>query len=94
MVRSRWQDAQPTAKQGTEFLKRHDWQAYARWHLGLTEGAAEETKARYAFVVGDFTRLHRMGLVSAVYRALEWEHHEVAKAGFDLLEQLDRRRTR
>jgi hypothetical protein len=34
---------------------------YAAWHLGLTEGAAEETKARYAFVYGDFRRLHRAG---------------------------------
>jgi hypothetical protein len=24
------------------------------WHLGLTEGAADDTKARYAFVYGDF----------------------------------------
>jgi hypothetical protein len=34
------------------------------WHLGLTEGAAEETKARYAFVYGDFRRLRRMGLIA------------------------------
>jgi hypothetical protein len=37
---------------------------YAVWHLGLTEGAAEETKARYAFVYGDFRRLHRTRLIA------------------------------
>ena len=31
------------------------------WHLGLTEGATDETKARYAFVYGDLRRLHRTG---------------------------------
>ena len=39
---------------------------YARWHLGLTEGAPEHTKARYAFVVGDFRRVHRSALIACV----------------------------
>ena len=43
---------------------------YALWHLGLTEGAADETKARYAFVYGDFRRVHRMGLIACVYRGV------------------------
>jgi hypothetical protein len=61
----------------TRFLKNHGWQEYASWHLALTEGAADETKARYAFVFGDFHRLHRMGLIACYYRAAEWEHTEV-----------------
>lgn len=36
----------------------HSWEEYAAWRLGLTDGAAEETKARHAFVCGDFRRLH------------------------------------
>ena len=39
---------------------------------GLTEGATEHTKGRYAFVYGDFRRLHRMGLIACHYRAAEW----------------------
>ena len=64
-LRSRWQDVQPRAREQNAFLKTHSWEEYAAWHLGLTEGAAEETKARYAFVYGDFRRLHRMGLSPA-----------------------------
>jgi hypothetical protein len=45
---SRWQDVQPRAREQNAFLKTHSWEEYAAWHLGLTEGAAEETKARYA----------------------------------------------
>ena len=69
VLRSRWQDVQPRAREQNAFLKTHSWDEYVAWHLGLTEGAAEETKARYAFVYGDFRRLHRMGLIACHYRA-------------------------
>jgi hypothetical protein len=64
---------------------------YAAWHLGLIEGAAEESKARYAFVYGDFRRLHRMGLIACHYRAAEWRHKEIGPAAHELLQYLDRR---
>src|SRR3712207_5534470 len=53
-LRSRWADVQPRAAEQNAFLKTHSWEEYASWHLALTDGAAEETKARYAFVFGDF----------------------------------------
>ena len=89
VLRSSWQDVQPTAAQQNTYLKSHSWDDYAEWHLGLTEGAADETKARYAFVYGDFRRLHRMGLISAHYRAAEWRHKEIELAAHDLLQHLD-----
>jgi hypothetical protein len=73
------------------FLKTHSWEEYAAWHLGLTEGAPEETKARYAFVYGDFRRLHRMGLIACHYRAAEWRHEEIELAAHELLQYLDRK---
>ena len=66
------------------------WEEYAAWHLGLTEGANDETKARYAFVYGDFRRLHRIGLIACMYRAAEWRHKEVELAAHELLQELDR----
>jgi hypothetical protein len=63
---------------------------YARWHLGLTDGASDETKARYAFVYGDFRRVHRMGIIACLYRAAEWRHKEIELAAHDLLQRLDR----
>ena len=56
---SDWGDVQPRADDQNAYLERHSWEEYALWHLGLTDGAADETKARYAFVCGDFRRLHR-----------------------------------
>ena len=53
---------------------------------------SDETKARYAFVFGDFRRLHRMGLIACYYRAAEWEHTEVMLAAHRLLLYLDKSR--
>ena len=89
VLRSRWGDVQPSAADGTRYLKKHSWDEYGAWHLGLTEGATEETKRRYAFVVGDFRRLHRMGIISCYYRAAEWRHVAIYRAAHDLLERID-----
>jgi hypothetical protein len=91
-VRSRWTDVQPRAVEQNAFLKAHGWDEYGAWHLGLTEGRPDETKARYAFVFGDFRRLHRMGLIACLYRAAEWEHKDVELAAHDLLQYLDKSR--
>ena len=80
---SDWGDAQPNAEKQNAYLERHSWQEYASWHLGLTVGATDETKSRYAFVVGDFRRVHRTGLIACVYRASEWRHKLVELAAHD-----------
>jgi hypothetical protein len=89
VVESDWADVQPRAAAENEFLASHSWDEYAEWHLGLTDGAGEHTKARYAFVYGDFRRLHRMGLIACHYRAAEWRHKEIELAAHELLQRLD-----
>ena len=86
---SEWGEVQPRAESENAFLGSHTWDEYAEWHLGLTEGATDETKARYAFVYGDFRRLHRSGLIACHYRAAEWRHKEIELAAHDLLQLLD-----
>lgn len=88
---SDWGRVQPDAEAGNAYLERNSWAEYASWHLGLTKGANEETKARYAFVIGDFRRVHRSALIACVYRASEWRHKEVELAAHDLLQELDAR---
>ena len=87
-----WGDVQPTADDENTYLESHSWDEYAEWHLGLTDGANEHTKARYAFVYGDFRRLHRTGLIACHYRAAEWRHKDVELAAHELLQQLDETR--
>ena len=88
---SDWGEAQPDAEAQNAYLERHTWEDYGAWHLGLTEGANDETKARHAFVYGDLRRLHRSGLIACVYRASEWRHKAVELAAHDLLQRLDQR---
>lgn len=88
---SDWGDVQPRADDENAFLERHSYDDYAAWHLGLTEGATDGTKARYAFVYGDFRRVHRSGLIACVYRAAEWRHKKVERAAHSLLQELDER---
>jgi hypothetical protein len=86
---SEWGEVQPKADAQNAFLRTHSWEEYAEWHLGLTEGAPDETKARYAFVYGDFRRVHRSGIIACHYRAAEWRHKEIELAAHDLLQLLD-----
>ncbi|WP_040493237.1 hypothetical protein [Ilumatobacter nonamiensis] len=89
VLQSTWGDVQPTPDDENDYLESHTWQEYGAWHLGLTEGADDETKARYAFGCGDFRRVHRMGLIACRYRAAEWHHKEVELAAHGLLQLLD-----
>jgi hypothetical protein len=89
VLRSDWGAVQPRAAQENAFLEKHGWEAYAEWHLGLTDGAADGTKARYGFVYGDFRRVHRTALIACHYRAAEWRHKEIELAAHDLLQHLD-----
>ena len=88
---SDWGEVQPGADAQNAYLEKHTWAEYAAWHLGLTDGANDQTKARHAFVYGDLRRVHRSGVIACVYRAAEWRHKEIELAAHSLLQDLDAR---
>ena len=89
VLKSEWGGVQPKAEDENAFLESHSWEEYALWHLALTDGATDGTKARYVFVYGDFRRVHRSGLIACQYRAAEWRHKSVELAAHELLQHLD-----
>jgi hypothetical protein len=89
VLNSQWGDVQPDAAAENAYLESHSWDEYGEWYLGLTEGPSDESKARYAFVYGDFRRLHRTGIIACHYRAAEWRHKEIELAAHELLQLLD-----
>ena len=89
VLRSKWGDVQPDAEAENAYLKSHSFEEYGEWHLALTQGAGDDTKARYGFGYGDFRRLHRSGLIACHYRAAEWRHKEIELAAHELLQLLD-----
>ena len=88
VLNSDWGDVQPGAEAQNAFLAKPSWSEYANWHLGLTVGASDKTKARHAFVYGDLRRVHRSALIACVYRAWEWRHEDV-ELPHNLLQHLD-----
>lgn len=91
VLRSDWGEVQPSAADENAYLAKHGWDDYAAWHLGLTDGATDETKGRYAFVVGDFRRVHRSGIIASHFRAAEWRHKAIELAAHELLQVLDKK---
>ena len=89
VLNSDWGESQPSADDENAFLETHSWDEYGEWHLGLTDGATDDTKARYGFGYGDFRRVHRMGLIACQFRAAEWRHKEIELAAHQLLQRLD-----
>jgi hypothetical protein len=91
VLRSEWGERQPTTAQQNAAIRRNGWDGYAEWHLGLTDGRPDHTKARYAFVFGDFRRIHRSAIIACHFRAAEWRHKAIELAAHDLLQLIDRK---
>src|SRR3712207_5998330 len=87
-----WSDAAPSADDENREIERHGYEGYAEWHLAIDEEASEETKARYRFPYGDFSKLNRAALIRAKQRAAQNDHDEIEKAVDDLLRRLDQKR--
>lgn len=83
-----WSDGQPSTDAENEFIDHHGYEAFGEWHLAIDPDAGEETKGRYAFPFGDFSKVHRDGLNSAKQRAAQYEHDEIERAADDLLDKL------
>jgi hypothetical protein len=87
--RDDWSEHQPSSGQENEYIQAHGWTAYARWHLGINEAAAEQTKARYEFPYGDFEKVHRCGVLAAESRAAQYDHADIQTAAAHLHGMLD-----
>ncbi len=87
--RDDWSEDAPSTDQENRWLKEHGWDEFAQWHLGIDEDEPEETKKRYSFPYGDYSRLHRCAIISLESRAGQYDHDDIEKATRQLLEQLD-----
>ena len=88
-----WSRAAPSADRENQEIERHGYDGYGAWHLAVDPDASAETKGRYAFPYGDFTRVNRAALIHAKQRAAQNDHDEIAAAADDLLRRLDERRS-
>jgi hypothetical protein len=82
--RDQWSEHQPSAEAENEFIRRHGFGEYAKWHLGIDADEPEETKARYKIPYGDFTKVHRCGVLAAESRAGQYKYLDVERAAAHL----------
>jgi hypothetical protein len=86
--RNAWSERQPSAEEENEFIRQHGFEEYAKWHLGIDERHAEDTKARYKFPYGDFKNVHRSALLAAKGRARQHSYSDIENAAVQLLEMI------
>ena len=87
--RDDWSEHAPSADEQNEYLEREGWEAYGRWHLGIDTDKATETKGRYSFPFGDFSKVHRCAVISLESRAAQNDHADIATASKNLLKLID-----
>lgn len=83
-----WSDASPSADEENSHIERHGYDSYGEWHLAVDPEASEQTKGRYGFPFGDFSRVNRAALVHAKQRAAQNGHDAIAEAADELLGRL------
>jgi hypothetical protein len=87
--RDDWSEHQPSAALENDFISQNGWDEYGKWFLAIDDAEDAETKARYRFPYGDFTSVHRCGVISAESRAGQYRHPDVEDAAKHLLRLLD-----
>jgi hypothetical protein len=84
--RGAWARHQPSAADENEFIRRFGFEEYGKWHLGIDERHAKNTKARYKFPYGDFRSIHRCALLAARSRARQHGYADIENATASLIE--------
>ncbi|GAA3791753.1 hypothetical protein GCM10022226_08440 [Sphaerisporangium flaviroseum] len=84
-----WSEHRPLAAQENEFIEKHGFDEYGKWHLGVDDEMGENTKGRYKFPYGDFENVHRCGVIAAEVRAAQRKYTDVEVAAAHLHGMLD-----
>jgi hypothetical protein len=82
--RDDWSEHQPSAEEENRFIQDHGFPEYGKWHLGVDQDKAENTKARYKFPYGDFKNVHRCAVLTAEARAGQYKYRDIELAAAHL----------
>ncbi len=85
-----WSKAQASASEENDQLEKNGWAEYAKWFLAYDDSENEETKGRYKFPYGDFSTVHRSGVIAAEQRAGSEHDRKIEAAARELLELIDK----
>jgi hypothetical protein len=88
--RDAWSEHQPSTQEENEYIARHGMKEYGKWHLGVDDEAAEDTKGHYKFPYSDFRKVHRCALLSAETRAGRNKYLDIEKAAHELHQRIEK----
>jgi hypothetical protein len=88
-----WSDAAPSADDENAEIEKNGYDGFSAWYLAIDPDANEETKKRYAFPYGDFSKVNRAALIHGKQRAAQNGHDDIEKTADDLLRRLDGKRS-
>src|SRR5205807_9750523 len=89
-----WAAHKPSRATENEFICVHGFDEYSKWHLAIDNRHSEETKAHCKFPFGDFTNVHRCGLLAVKARAHEYGYAEIEAVATQLLALIESARPR
>ncbi len=84
-------DTAPSTDEENRQIDKQGYDGYGQWHLAIDTEASQETKGRYGFPYGDFSKVNRAALIHAKQRAAQNDHDDVEKAADNLLQRVDQR---
>jgi hypothetical protein len=87
-----WSAHRPSASEETEFIGLRGFGEYAKWHLGIDDRYAANTKRRYKFPYGDFKNVHRCGVLAVRSRAAEYRYSDIEDAAARLIEMIGQKK--
>jgi hypothetical protein len=87
--RDAWSEDAPSARDENDFIEKHGWGEYSKWHLGVDDDMDRDTKGHYSFPYGDFAEVHRCAVISAESRAGQFDHDDIRDEAKKLLELID-----
>ncbi|MES1169339.1 MAG: hypothetical protein ABUL47_01480 [Leifsonia sp.] len=87
--RDDWSEHAPSTEEQNKFIEDESWHEYGLWHLGIDTDQSAETKGRYSFPFGDFSKVHRCAVISLESRAAQNDHDDILTATKNLLKLID-----
>src|SRR5690348_13456981 len=70
----------PNPAREDALIRLHGLDAFAKWHLGINDEKAPDSKEPFAFPFGGFAAVHRCALVTTKMRTGNCRHREIHEA--------------
>jgi hypothetical protein len=87
--RDDWSEHAPDTDEENAFIDKHDYAEFGLWHLGVDDDKAEDTKGRYSFPIGDFSKVHRCAVIAIESRSAQNDHDDIREAAGKLMDLID-----